>query len=77
MNVVKSKLGCKLPRRKPSETKSSIIYRIGGTTFYIPAEHLFTSGKIKKKISQLLMDNPSIANIQKLNKLGVSCTKIS
>ena len=77
-HIVKSKLGCRLPKRSSMEMHSGVIYRIGNATFDIPKEYItIKRGNIKKRVSKLLSGNPNIEALQALEKLGVTCTKIS
>lgn len=76
--VVKSKLGCRFPKRTKQETHFGVTYTIGSAIYSIPPERIgIKSGRIQKSVSKLLKANPNIKDLEKLSKLGVTCTKIS
>ena len=77
MAIVKSKLGCKLPKRSRKEIKSGVTYIVGNTAFEIPKERVTCGGRIHKSVANLLAINPTVRDLQKLEKLGVSCIKVS
>lgn len=77
MAIVKSKLGCRLPKRRGKEIKSGITYIVGNTAFEIPKERVTCGGRIHKSVTRYLAINPTVRDLQKLEKLGVSCIKVS
>lgn len=76
--MVKSKLGCRFPKRTAKETHYGVTYTIGSAIYSIPSERIgIKSGRIQKSVSMLLKANPTLKDLEKLKKLGVTCTKIS
>lgn len=72
MNIVRSKKGCRFPKRK--NTSSDIVVKQSGVVYEIPGKYVYLkTGKIKTIVSSIM--EPTIVNLEKLNKLGVNVTK--